>query len=119
MAQVELHYLVDKTEYKYVGRFLGFIKDDEFNAICQSKKAASKIESKETKPLIDVCRKYDNLIGHRIVMVIKKIGDADIGIAKKLFISERLDFISAVEPYRKRAVFVSEEGNNLIAQEVE
>ena len=59
MAQVELHCLINEKEYKYTGRFLGFIKDDEFNAICQSKKAAGKIESKETKPLIDVCQKYD------------------------------------------------------------
>lgn len=118
MAQIELHYLSDEKEHKYVGRFLGFIKDDEFNAICQSKKAAGKIESKETKPLIEVCQKHDNLIGHRLVMVVKKV-DGDAIPSKKLFISKRLNFISSVEPSKKRAVFVSEDETNLVVQETE
>lgn len=118
MAQVELHYLVDKTEHKYVGRFLGFIKDDEFNAICQSKKAAQKVESKETKPLIEVCKNYDTLVGYRIVMVIKKTDGTSI-IAKKLFISEKLNYISQVNSKEKRATFVSESDNNLVMQEIE
>jgi len=119
MAQVELHYLVDKTEHKYVGRFLGFIKDDEFNAICQSKKAASKIESKETRPLIEVCKMYDTLTGYRLVMVIKKINDTSVFVDKKLFISERLNYISLVDTEKKRAVFISESEINLVVQEIE
>lgn len=118
MAQVELHYLIDKTEHKYIGRFLGFVKDDEFNAICQSKKAANKIESKETKPLIDVCKKYDNLTGYRFIIVIKKTNGVST-LAKKLFISERLSYISLVNGKEKRAVFVTENDNNLVVQEIE
>jgi hypothetical protein len=118
MSQIELHCLADKKEYKYVGRFLGFIKDDEFNAICQSKAAAGKIESKETKSLMDVCSKYDELTGYRIVMVIKKIDNRMI-TNKKLFVSERLSFISSVEPGRKRAVFISENENNFTVREIE
>ncbi|TET61131.1 MAG: hypothetical protein E3J47_05855 [Candidatus Stahlbacteria bacterium] len=119
MAQVELHYLVDKTEHKYIGRFLGFIKDDEFNAICQSRKAASKIESKETKPLIEVCKKYDTLEGYRLVIVIKKIDGDSINMDKKLFVSERLNYISSVNTKEKSAVFVSENDNNFVVQEIE
>lgn len=118
MAQVELHCLIDTKEYEYIGRFLGFIKDDEFNAICQSKTAAGKIESKETKPLIEICQKHDDLTGHRLVMVIKKVNNTDI-LSKQLFISERLSFISSVDPFSKKAVFVSENENNLVMQEIE
>jgi hypothetical protein len=119
MAQVELHYLVDKTERKYIGRFLGFIKDDEFNAICQSKKAASKIESKETKPLIEVCKMHDTLKGYRLILVIKKIDGTSVNMDKKLFVSERLNYISLVSTQEKRAVFVSENDNNFVVQEIE
>ena len=118
MPQIELNYLVDTKEHKYVGRFLGFLKDDEFNAICQSKTAAGKIESKETKPLIEVCQKHDELIGHRLVMVVRKIDGKNI-VGKKLFVSERLSFISMVEPNKKRAVFVSENETNLVVEEIE
>jgi len=123
MSQIELHYLVDsKTskpeEYRYVGRFLGLIKDDEFNAICQSKKAANKIESKETKSLMDVCKNYVTLTGFRFVMVVKKVNDTAIPI-KKLFISERLNYISTIENGKKRAVFLSENDNNFTVREIE
>lgn len=118
MPQIELNYLVDTKEHKYVGRFLGFLKDDEFNAICQSKTAVGKIESKETKPLVEVCQKYDSLVGHRLIMAIRKVDGENI-IGKKLFISERLNFISMVEPDKKRAVFVSENETNLVVQEIE
>jgi len=117
-VQVELHCLVDKKEYKYVGRFIGLIKDDEFNAICQSKKAASKIESKETKSLMDVCLKYDSLTGYRAILVIRKVNDTTTH-KKKLFVSERLDFISAVSPGTNEAVFISENGDNLTIREIE
>ncbi len=118
MAQVELHYLVNKTEHKYIGRFLGFVKDDEFNAICQSKKAASKIESKETKSLIEVCDKHDTLAGYRIVMVIKKRNNNTVP-TKELFISEKLNYISLVDAKAKRVVILSEDENNLVMQEIE
>ena len=118
MSQVELNYLVDEKERKYIGRFLGFIKDDEFNAICQSKKAAGKIESKETKPLIEICQSCDDLLGYRIIMVIKETDGKPVP-AKKLFISEKLSFISSVSPTEKKAVFISEDGNNLVMREIE
>ena len=118
MAQVELNYLVDKEERKHVGRFLGFIKDDEFNAICQSKIAAGKIESKETKSLTEVCQKHDDLIGYRIVIVIKETNGEPV-LGKKLFISEKLDYISLVNIKDKMVVFISEDENNLVMKEIE
>jgi hypothetical protein len=84
---------------KYTGRFLGFIKDDEFNALVQSsddsKELAHKIESKETKPLIDICSSMDDLVGHRLVMTIKKINDVNVP-DKKLFVSEKLHYVHNV-----------------------
>ena len=78
---------------RYTGRFLGFIKDDEFNALTQSKELAHKIESKETKSLTDVCGAMDDLTGHRLVMTVKKVNDVSI-TRKKLFVSEKLHFIN-------------------------
>jgi len=117
MRQVELHYPTDGTKPKYIGRFIGFIKDDEFNAICQSKNAASRIESKETKPLIGICTKHDTLKGYRIVMVIKKSNNISIP-SKKLFISEKLDYISLINKKEKKVIFESEDGDNIVIREI-
>ena len=80
---------------KYTGRFLGFIKDDEFNALAQDKELAHKIGSKESKSLIDVCSATDDLDGHRIVMTVKKINDINVK-EKKLFVSDRLHYVHSV-----------------------
>jgi len=87
--------LGDGDRRKYTGRFLGFIKDDEFNALAQNKELAHKIESKESKPLIEVCSATDDLAGHRLVMTVKKINDINIK-SKKLFVSNRLHYVHSV-----------------------
>jgi len=85
----------DDTDIKYTGRFLGFLKDDEFNALTQNKKVAHKIESRETKNFTDVCSVNDELEGKRLVMAIKKIDGKGI-VGKKLFVTEKLDYITQV-----------------------
>jgi hypothetical protein len=95
---VKLVTTVDGKEQTYTGRFLGFIKDDEFNALVQKPdKVATRLESKATQSLMDVATKFDTMIGHRLVMTIKKIGDAE-HVSKSLFITEGLTIIDSVTP---------------------
>lgn len=96
---IELTIDAPGDQRKYTGRFLGFITDDEFNALVQrddkSRELAHKIESKETKPLTSVCSALDDVTDYRLVMTIKKINDVNVQ-GKKLFISEKLNYISNV-----------------------
>ena len=88
----------DGDSVKYEGRFLGFIKDDEFNALCQNTAdVANKLESKATQDLLEVAGKFDNMAGFRLVMTVRKVGKASV-IKKTLFITEGLDMITEVKP---------------------
>jgi hypothetical protein len=83
-------------EYTYTGRFLGFIKDDEFNALVQKPgEVSTRLESKGTQPIMDVVGKFSTITGHRLVMTIKKVDDELIN-KKMLFISEGLDLIDSI-----------------------
>lgn len=108
--------LDNKEERKYTGRFLGFIKDDEFNALTQSKELAHKIESKETKSITSVCSAMDTLNGQRLVMTIKKINDVNINGSKKLFVSEKLNYISTSAG--KKVEIVQDDGNDINIEEI-
>jgi hypothetical protein len=89
---------IDDEEIEYTGRFLGFIKEDEFNALCQStSEVSTKLESKATQDLIEVSKKFDNMTGYRLVMTVKKVGDKSV-LKKTLFVSEDLDIITEVKP---------------------
>jgi hypothetical protein len=89
---------IDDEEIEYTGRFLGFIKEDEFNALCQSTpEVSTKLESKATQDLIEVSKKFDNMTGYRLVMTVKKVGDKSV-LKKTLFVSEDLDIITEVKP---------------------
>lgn len=95
---IELHTSVDGKKCKYTGRFLGFIKDDEFNALVQNtEEVATRLESKATQPIMEVVAKFDNMIGYRLVMVVKKIDGEDM-LKKMLFITEGLALIDTVTP---------------------
>jgi len=107
--------LDNKEERKYTGRFLGFIKDDEFNALTQSKELAHKIESKETKSITSVCSAMDTLNGQRLVMTIKKINDVNIN-GRKLFVSEKLNYISNAGG--KTLEIVQDDGNDINIEEI-
>ena len=96
--QIELIATIGGEERKYTGRFLGFIKDDEFNALVQNTdKVATRLESKATQDLMEVAAKFDTMVGHRLVMSVKKIDDESC-LKKLLYITEGLTIIDSVTP---------------------
>lgn len=120
----------ESGETKYTGRFLGFIKDDEFNALMKNPdKVSTRLESKATQPIVEIASKFDDVVGYRLVMTIKKIDDRSV-LRKMLFISERIDIIDSVVPSSTDKTNESEEmktgkvtfrytgGKNITAQEV-
>jgi len=99
---IELSTTIAGKERKYVGRFLGFIKDSEFNALIQnSDKVATRLESKATQPIMEVAAKFNEMIGHRLVMTVKKIDDTTV-LKKMLFITEGLEVIDSVVPAKDK-----------------
>lgn len=99
---INLTLTVGKEELKYTGRFLGFIKDDEFNALVQnSSEVATKLESKATQPIMEIVSKFDNIIGHRLVMTVKKLDDQNV-VKKTLLITEGLQIINSVVPRKEK-----------------
>lgn len=120
---IELTTQVDDKDRKYVGRFLGFIKDDEFNALVQSTSdVAAKLESKATLPLMDIAAKFDVMVGHRLVMTVKKVDNAAV-LKKTLFLTEPLLLIDSVSPSSKNrpgeVTFQAADNNNIIVQETD
>ena len=95
---IELTTVEDGQEKKYIGRFLGFIKDDEFNALIQKTGDVSpRLESKGTQPLMEVVAKFDNMVGYRLIMAIKKI-DGSQTVKKLLYVTKSLAMIDSVSP---------------------
>jgi hypothetical protein len=107
---------IGNKDVKYVGRFLGFIKDDEFNALIDKPgEVAQRLESKASLPLVEIARTRDKLNGHRLVMTIKKIDD-EACFTKRLFVSGRLDLIDEVAGTK---VKISTDDDNVLLLEEE
>lgn len=98
----------------YEGRFLGFVKADEFNALAQEKAAAAKVESRETKDMLEVCRAMDEVEGMRFVLTAKKINGKNTK-TKTLFISEKLVMIREVTD--TEVTFLLDNGDHMTAEE--
>lgn len=117
MSKIVLRTLVKGKSMEYTGRFLGFIKDDEFNALTQTPdEVGTRIESKATQSITKVAVSKDKLAGHRLVMAVKKVGTKAV-FTKKLFISGRLDYISSVAG--KTVTIEAEDGHNTLVVEEE
>lgn len=107
-ANITLKTRIDSQDYIYVGRFLGFIKDDEFNALVSNvDEVPSKLESKATQSLVELARSMDNLPASRLVMTVKTVNDKTV-IGKQLFVSPRCDYVSSIS---KSEVVIELEGN--------
>lgn len=88
--------LIGNSEKIYEGRFVGFLKDDEFNALIQHQKdVAGRLESKPTQSVVEVARSSSGLPGTRLVMVIRKNGSKTV-VNKTLFVSQRCDYASSI-----------------------
>jgi hypothetical protein len=133
---IELTTTEDGKEKKYVGRFLGFIKDDEFNALVQNvEDVAARLESKATQPLLKVAAKFDEINGYRLIMAVKRVNNETV-IKKMLYVSEGLTLIDSVvpavsvktwnnktqeydEPRPGKVTFQAGENDNITVQETE
>ena len=128
---IELTTTEDGQENKYTGRFLGFIKDDEFNALVQKTGDVSpRLESKNTQPLMEVAAKFDNMAGYRLIMTIKKINDTTT-VKRLLYITKSLTMIDSVSPRVEedkekkieaspgKVTFQMGENENLVVKETE
>ena len=99
---IDLSTTVVGKERKYTGRFLGFITDSEFNALVQNPdKVPTRLESKATQPIMETAAKFDDVVGHRLVMTVKKVDDKDV-FKKTLFITEGLEVIDSVVPRKDK-----------------
>lgn len=128
---IELSVTEDGQERKYVGRFLGFIKDDEFNALIQKPSDVSpRLESKNTQDLMKVAAKFDNMAGFRLIMAVKKV-DNEAAVKKLLYVTRGLAMIDSVtqrveedkgkkiEASPGKVTFQTDDDDNLIALEAE
>ena len=107
---IELEAAVDGTDQIINGRFIGFIKDDEFNALCQNpNEVGGKLESKASQDIMKVAGKFDNMTGYRMCVVMKKSDGRNV-MKKTLFISEPLSMIDSVKPRVTRHEWDSEAG---------
>lgn len=119
---IELSTKVNGKDTIYTGRFLGFIKDDEFNALVQSTdNVAARLESKATLPIMDVAAKFDIMTGHRLIMTVKKVNGAST-VKKTLFITEPLLMIDSVSPSSSagkpgEVTFQAREDNSIVVRE--
>jgi hypothetical protein len=98
----------------YIGRFLGFLKDDEYQKMVGNPIIASRIESKEGRSLLRTCSKLEDegfLHGVRFVIALRK--RANKSAYKNLLISERLSYISEVRPEEKQVEFCAASGNGI------
>jgi hypothetical protein len=94
--QISLTMTVAGKERKYTGRFLGFIKDSEFNAMIRHPdKVPTRLESKATQPIMEIAAKFNEIMGHRLIMTVKKVDDRNV-LKKTLFITEGLEVINSV-----------------------
>ena len=124
LTLIELKTQVDGKDMKYIGRFLGFIKDDEFNALVQSTSdVAVKLESKATLSLMEIAAKFDVMTGHRLVMTVKKVDDSSV-VKKTLFVTEPLSMIDSVSPSANdkpgEVTFqAGKDNNNIVVRETE
>jgi hypothetical protein len=115
MIRVDL--FTGKLEKQYYGRLLGLINDDEFNSILKSSELKKRVETKETIQLSDITNNHQDIDGFRMVMTVKKVNCKDI-TEPKLFISERLTFVSYVQPEGSCA-FTGESQSYLMVEEEE
>jgi len=93
----------------YEGRLLGLVDDAEFNALVRSSVVQNRCITKATMPLTNItdCKEFDTtdgLKGLRLVMAVKKQGHVEC-LSKKLFGTEKLDYISTVKDGGKTASF--------------
>jgi hypothetical protein len=109
---------VHGREVMYTGRFLGFLKAEEYLKAIGNAQITSRIESKESKNLIRGCAKLALLLnGARFVLALSKRGEK--AVSKKLLISEPLDFVCQIKPESREVSFATMKGGTIVLKEHE
>lgn len=105
---------------RYTGRFIGFIKEDELNKLLSNVRIIRKISASSAKDLTIACdivnRHNWGLEGIRFVAVVNMKNNKELS-NKKLFVSEKLNFISMLDPRTGEVHFVTNKGHHLIVKE--
>ena len=119
LVEAEVRQEKSRDINRYKGRFIGFLKDDEFNSLIQNSIGlGGRIETKETKELMKLAATLPNLLGCRLVMTVKQKNGKEM-YGKKLLVSGKLEYISEVSPLDKRVKFVTEAGGDFTVIERE
>lgn len=118
-AFTELEIFSGPDKITYEGRFLGLIRDDEFNALINpknSREISARIESKETLPIVRTFQIHPEVIGLRFIMSYKKKNGLSV-TGKRLFISDRLELVFEISPCEKLVKMTTESGEDLFLKE--
>lgn len=103
---------------KYKGRLIGLVDEKEFSKIISSKMIQSRIATAETMPLKEIAEGYDDLNNLRMVVSLKEV-DGESVFGKRLFITERLGYISAMSPDRSELSVTGDKGSWMMISEEE
>lgn len=112
MANMHIYGKVDRIHYK--GRLLGLISKEEYAGIIDKPVLRNRIVTVETAQLKNI-GKMSNILGYRLIMVIKKRNDEAV-VNKALLVTEPLEHISSVESDRE-VTFVGSNGSYIIVTE--
>jgi hypothetical protein len=102
-----------------VGRFLGFVKDDEFNAIMNNPKdLGQKIWTRPTIGLTSTLARH-HPAGLRLVMTMRLEDGKDVTANRQLFITDRISMVSTVDVAKRTTVIKLANGEFLQISEVD
>lgn len=102
----------NKKEYK--GRLLGLIDDSEFFRILSSRRTQNKVFSSKTKSIEEIAN-YAEFDGLRLVVAVKEIDGEVIG-GKRLFVTEKLDMVGAVETDQQMGILTREDEYIIVSE---
>lgn len=121
VVETELN-LYTGTRKSYIGRFLGFLREEEWAKTLGNPEITSRIETRPSQSLIACCKKVNEnnwgLKGIRFVLSIKESGGKP-AIIKFLLISDKLNYISEMKPDTREVVFVTMKGEHIFMKEKE
>jgi hypothetical protein len=108
---------IKEVPVTYIGRFLGFLRPNEYAKTIGNPAITSRMETRNTKNLFNVCHRMGNLNNARFVLALKEGNGKTLN--KKLLISEPMDFISEIKYVTKSVTMHAVSGNEITLSESE
>jgi hypothetical protein len=108
---------IKEVPVAYTGRFLGFLRPNEYAKTIGNPAITSRMETKNTKSLFNVCHRMGNLCSARFVLALKERDGKTVN--KKLLISEPMDFISEIKYSERSVTMHAVSGNEITLSESE